>query len=218
MGVRQLEAAAHARAMTTPSSSSTSADPHCDDTDRLPCLATHAPQAAATMDAAVEKFTVWCPSPPVPTMSTHEPPGSTVTICSRITDTMPATSEGVSPFARSSRRKADVWQGSTPAMMPRMPDSASSRVRSRRVTSASMSGFRFGGADGIDGSGSLRFIVARPLERRRGAGELVTHNQKPSSADIFTPGYMFYNCTCTRLPRRPSLSSARCSRRFSGWG
>ena len=68
------------RAILTPSSSSTSAEPHCDETDRLPCLATFAPHDAATNDAAVEKLTVWWPSPPVPTMSTTDPPALTGTM------------------------------------------------------------------------------------------------------------------------------------------
>ena len=50
--------------------SSTSALPHRLDTDRLPCLATLAPAAAATMEAPVEMLTEPMPSPPVPTMST----------------------------------------------------------------------------------------------------------------------------------------------------
>ena len=45
-------------ASDTPTSSSTSAEPHFDETDRLPCFATAAPQAAATTDAAVEMLTV----------------------------------------------------------------------------------------------------------------------------------------------------------------
>eukprot|EP00955_Chlamydomonas_euryale_P070003 360641-Chlamydomonas_euryale.AAC.4 len=50
--------------------SSTSALPHRLDTERLPCLATFAPAAAATMLAPVEMLTLPMPSPPVPTMST----------------------------------------------------------------------------------------------------------------------------------------------------
>ncbi len=50
--------------------SSTSALPHRLDTERLPCLATLAPAAAATMLAPVLMLTEPMPSPPVPTMST----------------------------------------------------------------------------------------------------------------------------------------------------
>ena len=53
----------------TPSASSTSADPHADDTERLPAFATLQPHAAASTTAAVLMLMVSAPSPPVPTMS-----------------------------------------------------------------------------------------------------------------------------------------------------
>ena len=53
-----------------PSASSTSAEPDAELTARLPCFATAAPAAAATIAAAVEMFSVRPPSPPVPTTST----------------------------------------------------------------------------------------------------------------------------------------------------
>ena len=56
--------------MRTPSASSTSADPHRDDTARLPCLAIGTPAAAATSAAEVEMLNVSAPSPPVPQVST----------------------------------------------------------------------------------------------------------------------------------------------------
>ena len=52
--------------MFAPSASSTSALPDFDDTERLPCLATRAPAAAATNIAAVEMLNVCAASPPVP--------------------------------------------------------------------------------------------------------------------------------------------------------
>ena len=60
-----------ARSRLKPSASSTSADPDCDDTERLPCFATPAPAAAATSAAAVEMLKVLPPSPPVPAVSTR---------------------------------------------------------------------------------------------------------------------------------------------------
>ena len=57
--------------MLAPSASSTSALPDFDDTERLPCLATRAPAAAATNIDAVEMLNVCDASPPVPTMSTQ---------------------------------------------------------------------------------------------------------------------------------------------------
>ena len=61
-------------------------------------------------------------------------------MCSRITDTMPATSDGVSPLAWSSTSNAAIWHGSTPSMMVRMAVSACERVRSCLFMSWSMSG------------------------------------------------------------------------------
>ena len=49
--------------------SSTSDDPLLLETDRLPCLATCAPAAAATNVAAVDTLNRLAPSPPVPTTS-----------------------------------------------------------------------------------------------------------------------------------------------------
>jgi len=55
--------------MTTPSASSTSAEPHADDAARLPCLIIRAPAAAATIVPMVDTLSVRAPSPPVPTRS-----------------------------------------------------------------------------------------------------------------------------------------------------
>src|SRR5256885_7302789 len=57
--------------MRTPSASSTSAEPHLDVNDRLPCLATTAPAPAATNAAAVEILKVETAPPPVPQVSTR---------------------------------------------------------------------------------------------------------------------------------------------------
>jgi hypothetical protein len=112
-----------------------------DDTERLPCFATFAPHAAATTDAAVEKLTVWWPSPPVPTMSTHGTPGLTGIMCLRIALTIPATSCPVSPLALSSTRNAAAWHGSAPSMMASTPAQASSLVRLFCCSSVSSSCF-----------------------------------------------------------------------------
>ena len=53
----------------TPSAVSTSELPELPVAARLPCLTTGTPQAAATIAAAVEMFTVPAPSPPVPHVS-----------------------------------------------------------------------------------------------------------------------------------------------------
>ncbi len=61
------------RSSRTPRASRTSADPEVDDAARLPCLTTLAPAPAAISAAMVEMLTVFCWSPPVPTMSSFSP-------------------------------------------------------------------------------------------------------------------------------------------------
>ena len=58
---------------STPSASSTSAEPDEDDAARLPCLTTRTPAAAHTIAAIVEMLTVCARSPPVPTTSRLTP-------------------------------------------------------------------------------------------------------------------------------------------------
>ena len=57
------------RSIATPRASSTSALPQRLEIERLPCLATRTPAAAATSAAAVETLNVPRPSPPVPQVS-----------------------------------------------------------------------------------------------------------------------------------------------------
>ena len=51
--------------------SSTSPEPHFDDTALLPCLATFVPMLAKSRAEAVDIFSVFIPSPPVPQVSTQ---------------------------------------------------------------------------------------------------------------------------------------------------
>ena len=116
------------RSTATPSASRTSADPHMDETDRLPCLATLAPAAAARMHEPVEMLTVPASSPPVPTMSRTSSPASTVTARARMARAMPAISSGDSPLARMRTRKAEICAGSA-SMRASSASSVSSAVR-----------------------------------------------------------------------------------------
>ena len=59
------------KSIRTPSASITSAEPLPECDARLPCFATRAPAAAATMAAAVEILNVANPLPPVPHVSTR---------------------------------------------------------------------------------------------------------------------------------------------------
>ena len=54
----------------TPKASNTSAEPQRELAERLPCFATRAPAAEATIAAAVEMLKVPLSSPPVPQVST----------------------------------------------------------------------------------------------------------------------------------------------------
>ena len=114
-----------------PSSSSTSAEPAAELAARFPCFATAAPDAAATIAAAVEMLNVPAPSPPVPTMSTTgERLGVTGTTCSRIASAKPAISSAVSPFVRRATRNPAIWAGvSSPSMTEPISSRASARER-----------------------------------------------------------------------------------------
>ena len=119
--------------MAMPSASSTSADPLCELADRLPCLATAAPEAAATMAAAVEILKVPTPSPPVPTTSMiGVRRGVTGTTRARIASANPAISSAVSPLARKATRNPAICAGvASPSITADMTSRASPRVRSR---------------------------------------------------------------------------------------
>ncbi len=102
---RQRPRAAGSRSRGTPRASSTSALPQRLETDRLPCLATGTPAAAATMAARVEMLKVWRPSPPVPQVSiTPWRRVGTGVAWRRIARAEPAISAGVSPFMRRATR------------------------------------------------------------------------------------------------------------------
>jgi hypothetical protein len=128
------------RSMTTPRASSTSAVPDAEDAARLPCLATGTPAAAVTIAAIVEMFTVWAPSPPVPTMSTQSTGRLTGVASSTMVAARPATSSGDSPFARSATRNPATWTGdASPVITWRIAQRVSSALRSswrsRRLSS-----------------------------------------------------------------------------------
>ncbi len=85
----------------TPSASRTSALPQRLETARLPCLATVKPAAATTKAVVVEILNVFCPSPPVPQVSTmtEDRASMRVAFC-LMTRAAPVTSSTVSPFIR----------------------------------------------------------------------------------------------------------------------
>ena len=131
-----------------PSASTTSAEPHSEDTERLPCLATRSPAPATTNAVAVETLKVPVASPPVPQVSisisrsvpvsaaTSSPRVRMRTTFWRMTWAKPISSSTVSPFMRSAVRKAAIWAlVAAPDMMASIAAAASMRDRSRRSTS-----------------------------------------------------------------------------------
>jgi hypothetical protein len=116
--------------MLTPSASSRSAEPQLLVAERLPCLATAQPAAAATSAAVVETLKVEGP-PPVPAVSTRSVRVVATGVASeRIVRARPTSSGTVSPLARSAIRKAAVCTSlERPAMISASTAAAWSAVR-----------------------------------------------------------------------------------------
>src|SRR2546422_4865535 len=121
---------AGARSTFTPSCSRTSAEPHRDEAARLPCLATRAPHAAATIAASVEMLNVARPSPPVPQVSRSAPSTWIGVAIALAVFAKPVISSTVSPLMRSATTKPAIWDGvASPRMITSNADAASSSVR-----------------------------------------------------------------------------------------
>src|SRR5450759_2304516 len=127
-----------ARSIFTPSCSSTSADPHMDDAARLPCLATRAPQAAATIADRVEMLKVERPSPPVPQVSRRSPSTVIGVAIARAVRANPVISSTVSPFMRRAMTNPAIWVGvASPRMIPsKAADASASESDSQRTNFA----------------------------------------------------------------------------------
>jgi hypothetical protein len=85
-----------------------------DDAARLPCLTTGIPLAATTIEAIVDRLTVFAPSPPVPTTSTASAliePGGTRRACRNITSASSVTSADVGRFIFIATAKPAIWAG-----------------------------------------------------------------------------------------------------------
>ena len=124
----QRPIASGAMSILTPSATSTSAAPVCEDSPRLPCLATGTPLPAMTKADAVEMLTLCELSPPVPTMSMAPSGASTRSILARMVATAPEISLTVSPRTRSAIRKPPIWPGvASPDMMMSKASRASSK-------------------------------------------------------------------------------------------
>jgi hypothetical protein len=93
----------------TPAAASTSALPHCEETERLPCFATRTPAPAATNAAAVETLNERERSPPVPQVSTTIPAGAVNFVTfRRMARANPAISSTVSPLSRKPVMNAEI--------------------------------------------------------------------------------------------------------------
>ena len=115
--------------MTTPSSSSRSAEPHAEDAARLPCLTTRAPVPATTIADMVEMLTVCARSPPVPQVSTAGPGTSIRSARPSIAADSPLTSSGDSPLARSATTKPATCTGvASPSITCRIAQVVSAAV------------------------------------------------------------------------------------------
>ena len=131
----------------TPSASRTSAEPHFDEIERLPCLAMCTPAPAATNAAAVEMLNVPEESPPVPQVSTsnssgRDPSAKTGVACRRIARAKPTNSPTVSPFARRTVSSATMVSSSErPERISPIAISASWRERSEPASIFLMSAF-----------------------------------------------------------------------------
>jgi len=119
--------------ISTPRASRTSAEPQRELADRLPCLATRAPAAEATMAAAVEILKVPLSSPPVPQVSTMfsgfcSVGENTGAACLRMTVANPDNSAEVTRRKLSDSSKRTIAGVSTrPESSSSMRDSAARR-------------------------------------------------------------------------------------------
>src|ERR1700689_4333795 len=99
------------RSILTPSAASTWAAPDCDDSARLPCLATGTPAPATINAAQVEILYEPDASPPVPTTSMASGGACTRSILERIAVTAPVISSTVSPRTRNAMSNAPICDG-----------------------------------------------------------------------------------------------------------
>src|SRR5487761_1292668 len=150
------------RSTFTPSCSSTSAEPHSDEAARLPCLATRAPQAAATIADSVEILKVARPSPPVPQVSRSAPSISIGVAIARAVRANPVSSSTVSPLMRSATRKPAICTAvASPRMISSKLAAASSSESGSPLTSLAMASIIDKSPPGAVGAG-------RWLERPEG--------------------------------------------------
>src|SRR5487761_433234 len=158
----QRATASGARSTLTPSCSSTSAEPHSDEAARLPCLATRAPQAAATIADSVEILKVARPSPPVPQVSRSAPSISIGVAIARAVRANPVSSSTVSPLMRSATRKPAICTAvASPRMISSKLAAASSSESGSPLTSLAMASIIDKPPPGAGGAG-------RWLERPEG--------------------------------------------------
>ena len=119
-----------------PRASRTSAEPDLEVDARLPCLTTVAPVPAMTRAAMVEMLTVFCWSPPVPTMSTAWGSMSTVSALAIMPAASAPSSSGVSPLEwRAVRKDARIGCSVWPVMIWSIAQATSVSVRFWCLTS-----------------------------------------------------------------------------------
>src|SRR6266436_1521138 len=137
-------ATASGRSMFTPRASRASAEPLRELTERLPCLATRAPAAAATIAEAVDMLNVPVSSPPVPHVSTS-PVGrgssraKTGAACCRITRANPDNSSTLTArWLRAISMRTISGVATRPESISSMNASASARESPRPASAFSI--------------------------------------------------------------------------------
>src|SRR5439155_1669797 len=152
----------------TPSASSTSAEPHREVNERLPCFATEAPAPAATNAAAVEMLKVETVPPPVPQVSTRwSPAASTGIITARSARAAPATSSAVSPLTRRPMSRAAICAGvASPRITVPKTAVVWLSVSERRFASAAIASSNGTGAEGDGGASGIGISGSPKLPRK----------------------------------------------------
>jgi hypothetical protein len=109
----------------------------------LPCFATFAPHAAATIAASVEMLKVVRPSPPVPHVSSRAPSTAIGVAWARAARAKPVSSSTVSPFMRSATTNPAIWTGvASPRMMVSNAAVASPSLSDSQRTSFAMASIK----------------------------------------------------------------------------
>ncbi len=170
---KQARTIAKSTSMLTPSAVNTSAEPDCEESARLPCLATGTPQPAATKALAVEMLKLPEESPPVPQVSIVPGGASTAIAFARMIRAAPAISSTVSPRTLSAIRNAPICDGvAFPLMMISKAASAWPSLKPRPWATWARNGFKSSvspviGRTRSDGRSAACVLISAPVQGRK---------------------------------------------------